>query len=153
MSHVTCINESCYTYKRITSYIWMSRCAYINESYCVCRCVVWYILVSHVTCMNESCYMNARITWYIWLSRVVYIDESWYLYRVAKTHRMPHLYRSFSAKEPCNQWLFCGKWPTSYGILWVFATLYEWVKLHLWTNYVVCMDESCRMYRWVLSCV
>ena len=23
-------------------------------------------------------------------------------YRVAKTHRMPYLYRSFSAKEPCD---------------------------------------------------
>jgi len=22
---------------------------------------------------------------------------------------MPYLYRSFSAKEPCNQWLFCEK--------------------------------------------
>jgi len=27
-------------------------------------------------------------------------------YRVAKTHRMPYLYRSFSAKDPYNQWLF-----------------------------------------------
>jgi len=25
-----------------------------------------------------------------------------YIYRVAKTHRMPYLHRSFSAKEPCN---------------------------------------------------
>jgi len=31
-------------------------------------------------------------------------------YRVAKTHRMPNLYRSFSAKEPYIQWLFCRKW-------------------------------------------
>jgi len=23
--------------------------------------------------------------------------------------RMPYLYRSFSAKEPYNSWLFCGK--------------------------------------------
>ena len=29
-------------------------------------------------------------------------------YRAAKTHRMPYLYRSFSAKEPYNLWLFCG---------------------------------------------
>jgi len=27
-------------------------------------------------------------------------EESHTLYRVAKTHRMPYLYRSFSAKEP-----------------------------------------------------
>jgi len=30
-------------------------------------------------------------------------------YRVAKTHRMAYLYRSFSAKEPYNEWLFCRK--------------------------------------------
>ena len=30
-------------------------------------------------------------------------------YRVAKTHRMPDLHMSFSAKEPYNIWLFCSK--------------------------------------------
>jgi len=34
-------------------------------------------------------------------------------YRVAKTHRMFYLYRSFSAKEPYNLWLFCRKWPAT----------------------------------------
>jgi len=37
--------------------------------------------------------------------------------------RMPHLYESFSAKEPCNYWLFSGKRPTAQGILCIFATL------------------------------
>jgi len=41
-------------------------------------------------------------------------------YRVATTHRMPYLYRSFSAKEPYNQWLF----PATSHILCIFATLY-----------------------------
>jgi len=35
---------------------------------------------------------------------------------------MPFLHRSFSAKEPYNLWLFCKKW--TWGILWVYATLY-----------------------------
>jgi len=30
-------------------------------------------------------------------------------YRVANIHTMTYLYMSFSAKEPCNQWLFGGK--------------------------------------------
>jgi len=47
-----------------------------------------------------------------------------FVYRVAKSHKMPYLCKSFSAKEPCKKWLFCGKWPTSYGILRFFATLY-----------------------------
>jgi len=31
-------------------------------------------------------------------------------YRVAKTHRIPYLYRSFSAQVTYIWWLFCGKW-------------------------------------------
>jgi len=31
-------------------------------------------------------------------------------YRVAKTHGLPDLYRSFSAQEPLFIGLFCGKW-------------------------------------------
>jgi len=38
---------------------------------------------------------------------------------------MPYLYRSFSAKELYNKWLFGEKRPASQGILWVFATLYQ----------------------------
>jgi len=34
-------------------------------------------------------------------------------YRVAKTHRMPYIHRSFCSKEPYNQWLFCEKWPAT----------------------------------------
>ena len=34
-------------------------------------------------------------------------------HRVAKTHWMPYIYRSFSSKEPYNQWLFCEKWPAA----------------------------------------
>jgi len=32
-------------------------------------------------------------------------------YRVAKPHKIPYLYRSFSAKEPYSLWLCCEKWP------------------------------------------
>jgi len=32
---------------------------------------------------------------------------------VAKTHGMPHLYRSFFAEEPYYYWLFCEKWPAT----------------------------------------
>jgi len=49
-------------------------------------------------------------------------------YWEAQNHRMPYIYRSFSAKEPWNWWLFCGKWPATSGILWFFATLHP--RLH-----------------------
>ena len=34
-------------------------------------------------------------------------------YRVTRMHRVPYLYRSFSAKEPYNWWLFCGRKPAT----------------------------------------
>jgi len=87
-------------------------------------------------------------------------------YRVAKTHRMPYLYRSFSAKEPYNYWLFCGTWPATQGILWVFVNLYagidpvkytseschtyKWVMSHVWMGHVIYKNQSCRIYEWVI---
>ena len=47
------------------------------------------------------------------------VNES--CYRAAKTHEMPYLYRSFSTKEPYNQWLFYGKRPATQGILSIFT--------------------------------
>jgi len=47
-----------------------------------------------------------------------------YMYRVAKTHRMPSVYRSFSAKESYIWWPFCEKRPSTQVILCIFATLY-----------------------------
>ena len=46
-------------------------------------------------------------------------------YRVAKTHRMPYLYRTFSAKSPIISGSFAKKWPATEGTLWVYATLYQ----------------------------
>jgi len=53
----------------------------------------------------------------IWMGHVTYVDASCHtqhMYRVAKFHGMPYLYLSFSAKEHCNWWLFCGIWPATY---------------------------------------
>jgi len=38
---------------------------------------------------------------------------------------MPDFQRSFTAKEPYNYRLFCEKWPATWGILRVLATLYQ----------------------------
>ena len=32
-------------------------------------------------------------------------------FTISKDRTMPYLYQSFSAKEPYNQWLICGKRP------------------------------------------
>jgi len=41
---------------------------------------------------------------------VTHMKESRRMYRVSKTHRIPYLYRSISAKVTYIYWLFCGKW-------------------------------------------
>jgi len=45
-----------------------------------------------------------------WLIHVYDMNSFKQTYRVAKTHRIPYLYRSFSAKVTYIQWLFRGKW-------------------------------------------
>ena len=39
-------------------------------------------------------------------SKVLFVKEQ---YSAAKTNRLPYVYRSFSAKEVYNSWLFRGK--------------------------------------------
>jgi len=41
------------------------------------------------------------------------VTHSTFVYRVTETHRIPHLDRSFSSKEPYNQWLF---WKETYDL-------------------------------------
>jgi len=50
------------------------------------------------------------------ISFVIWAEVYSHLVKVAKTHRMPYLYGSFFAKEPCNCWLFCGKRPATYTV-------------------------------------
>ena len=45
-------------------------------------------------------------------------------HRVVKTHRIPYFHRWFTARELYSSWIFCGKWPARYGILWIFAALH-----------------------------
>ena len=72
-------------YEHIYMYIYASTYVYPKPQ----------ILKSNYECMRERAREKER--------------ERERCYRVAKTHRMPYLYRSSSAKEPYNQWLFCEK--------------------------------------------
>ena len=55
-------------------------------------------------------------------------------YRVAQNLKGPYLYRSLSAKEPYNWWLFCGERLATSGILYIFATLQ-----HVYAGYIYCL--------------
>jgi len=71
-------------------------------------------------------------------------------YKVAQIHRVPHLYRSLSAKEPYNQWLFRGGELATEGILCVFAALESPLGQHVT---VCCSVLQCAAMRCsVLQC-
>ena len=109
------------TYIYICTYMYIYICIYIYLRVCVSlpffgRCTGWrrrrgcIIFTGHFTQkspMTSGSYAERDLQ-----LTILCVD-----YRVAKTQRMPSLSRSFSAKEPCNWWLFCGKRPTTSGIL------------------------------------
>jgi len=65
-------------------------------------------------------------------------EENESCYRVAKTHEMPYLYRSIFAKEPYNQWFFCGKRPATQGIFT------QWIRnVTRWISHVTQVNTSC----------
>ena len=69
----------------------------------VCRASIFFCrkrpLIVGLFCEKQKFLMQDRISVCVCVC----------VYRVAKIRRMYYLNRSFSAKEPYNQWLFCGK--------------------------------------------
>jgi len=70
------------------SHTYTRTCIYIYTHMCICVCIV------------QCCYLMKRPV--PMCAKCGYLCICVYTYRVAKTHRMPHLYRSFSAEEPYN---------------------------------------------------
>jgi len=103
-------NESCHTYEWVMSHVWISHVTHMNASSHTYECVKSHIWLSHVTHMDESHMRNSRIT-RMNKSCHAHVDKDLLFararaeredlsYRVARTHRMTYLYRSFPAKEP-----------------------------------------------------
>jgi len=92
------------------SYMWLTD---------MCHMSVWLVTACHTE--RQELHWNAHTRMhtrdmtvtnsYMWLTDTCLEPMTCQCmsYRVAKTHRMPYLYRSFSAKEPYSQCLFCGK--------------------------------------------
>jgi len=85
------------------TYVWHDPCMCFQTFACVtCLIYTWrdsFICVTLLVYMRETRIFN----------QLQVLD-----YRVAKTLKMPYLYRSISEKEPYNHCLFCGKWPVTY---------------------------------------
>jgi len=72
-------------------------------------CFVEYVLICHAWCL-KTIKNNGFFRGFTEFFFSVYLQKKpWY--RVSRMHRMPDLCRVFTAKEPHNQWLFCGKRP------------------------------------------
>jgi len=123
-----------FTFEEIThkySYVCISIC--ICECIYVCMCICMYVYM-YSACMHVCVYTytlrgisllpigsflllltKSYMCIHICLYINVYIQYICHAYRygVAKMRKMPYLSRVFSAKEPYNQWLFCGKRPAS----------------------------------------
>ena len=94
---------------------------YIYTYICISSLYIFLICVHMYVCKilflwQIRMYMCIHIHIYIYKSClcifvVLHLIGCAARYRVAKTHRMPYLYRSFSTKEPPIIGLFCGKWP------------------------------------------
>jgi len=135
MSHVahTPIHKSCLPYDWI---LWYGANLRLSRLRMARR--YWYVMAPlwlkdsccsykrvKVSCINTACHASLLIDngsqisvrWCTHIHKLRRTQERVILYRtsyrVAMNHRMPYLYRLFSAKERWNSWLFCGKRPAS----------------------------------------
>jgi len=170
MQHVTC---HC---------LWMNHVIYINESCHTYKCDMVHVWVSHVTLrmwhathMKESCHRYEWVMSQIWNCYVTHMSTTrhthesfpWerhatHIYRVAKTYRMPYLYRSFTEeknplklvaplrKMTCNLRHPMGlRHPVWMSPMKETCQTYECVMWHKWMCDVTHMNESCHTYECV----
>jgi len=156
------MNESCHTNERVMSHTWMSPVTLTHKQE-VTMCGSDFGVLDSSPAVKVPCN--------IWMSHVTYeqvltICGSNFValdYRVAKTHRMPYLYRSFSAKEPYNRWLFCEKWTAKIKHPMVLrhpvlSHCFYWRHVHescpIWMSHVTYIQNglsSIVYYGWVTS--
>jgi len=84
----------------------------VNMYVCASTYTHTYIYTCVHTCIHT--YIYVYIYLFIWISVITWKNTRRCTYKVVKTHMVPYFYRSISAKEPYNEWLFCGKRPATY---------------------------------------
>ena len=76
---------------------------YVLQCVAVCCSVLQYVAVIYISATNKD--ILPATLWYVCIHAHEYLQISIqhvYCYRVAKMHRMPYLYRSFSTIKPYN---------------------------------------------------
>ena len=111
---VTCMNESCHTYKWVMSHTWMSQVKHMNESchthrappWLTCRGSKVHFCLAAKVC-HESCHTYERVMSHVSMSHVTTINESshtWFASASPQRCAMSHVARM---KESCHtyQWV------------------------------------------------
>ena len=164
-SHGTHMDESCCTYKCVTSHAWMghvNRMAHTNESRHTYERVMSHIWTSHITQLNESCCRqkgrdltttSAWVMSHIWMRYVV--SQGAPMSGSCLIHKLPlSLSHTHTRKTMTSPWFFplnkswhTSEWVMSY--IWMsHVTLHslvtsEWVMSLLWRGHVTILKESC----------
>ena len=93
-SHVTRMNESCYTYEWVMSHVvWMSHVARMNKS---CHTYAWAVShawMRHVTSMNQTCHTYEWVMSHVWMG---------YLHTHESCHAWVMSHMSHVAHESCH---------------------------------------------------
>jgi len=110
-----CMHKCIYTCVYVDIYVYIFMCVYayicvhIYIDICVCTYICTYIQQKKNVLLFTLETYEIRVLHFICLTYESAIQAKFianiqfcFSYRVAKTHRMPYPYRSFSAKESCN---------------------------------------------------
>ena len=88
------INESCHTYQRVTSHIWMGHVTHMKEECDTCEIVMWQTWLGQVTQMHESCHTFICVMSLVWTSRLTRRIKSGHTYDWVTSHIRSHVWLS-----------------------------------------------------------
>ena len=88
------MNESCHTYQRVTSHIWMGHVTHMKEECDTCEIVMWQTWLGQVTQMHESCHTFICVMSLVWTSRLTRMIKSGHTYDWVTSHIRSHVWLS-----------------------------------------------------------
>jgi len=140
MSHVTHVKESCRTYERSISHLYV-RETHMCDIYRIkmsASVTVTNIWMSHVTHINQSCHTYGLVMSLMWMSHVTHVKESCHTYErsISISSCEKHICVIYTAPK-------CRRVPQS--------RTYEWDMPHVWMNHVTHVKESCHIYERSIS--
>jgi len=137
------VNESCHTYERVMSHIWMSHVTRANES---CHAYEWVM-----TDMQYDPFSRVMdpIYLYIYIYIYMYIQICIYVYKLSRVHVTWHIFHVRYAWVMTHTYLV--SWPHKCHMRWLFDmwtsfVTYEWVTSDMCESCMTTSHESLTLY-------